>query len=154
MTEDPNIMAWDDVIESDGPEYVVLPEGDYTFTVTGFERGSYPGGDKVPACPKATITLTIDNDQGIATSRVDLMLCRTLEWKIAAFFRCIGQKKLGEKAVMDWNRIVGARGKAHFRPWDYPSKSGASRQKNDLVYFIDYDPAVALTPVQNEELPW
>ena len=27
------IMDWDDTIESDGQEFVVLPEGDYTFTV-------------------------------------------------------------------------------------------------------------------------
>ena len=154
MAEDRNSMAWDDVIESDGPEFVTLPEGDYTFTVTGFERGSFPGSTKLPACPKATITMNIDNDLGVATARLDLMLCRTLEWKIAAFFRSIGQKKLGEKAIMDWNRIVGARGKAHFRPRNYTSRSGEERQANDLVSFIDYDPSVMMMPVQDEELPW
>ena len=38
MALDNNIMNWDDTIENDGQEFVVLPEGDYTFTVTNFER--------------------------------------------------------------------------------------------------------------------
>ena len=32
---DTNIMSWDDVLENDGQEFVILPEGDYTYTVTG-----------------------------------------------------------------------------------------------------------------------
>ena len=39
MANDPNVMGWDDVLENDGQEFIVLPEGDYTYTVTGFERG-------------------------------------------------------------------------------------------------------------------
>ena len=34
MALDNNIMDWGDTIENDGQEFVVLPEGDYTFTVT------------------------------------------------------------------------------------------------------------------------
>jgi hypothetical protein len=154
MAVDKNIMGWDDVIENDGQEFVILPEGDYTFTVSGFERGSFPGGAKIPACPKATITLNIDNDQGVATARVDLLLYRTVEWKMAAFFRCIGQKKHGEKVVMNWNKVAGSRGKAHFKPRSYTNRNGETRQVNDVDYFIDYDPSVAYTPVNQEDLPW
>lgn len=49
--------GWDDEIQNDGPEYVVLPDGDYNFKVTGFERGRYEGGEKIPACNMAIITL-------------------------------------------------------------------------------------------------
>lgn len=154
MAVDKNIMGWDDVIENDGQEFVILPEGDYTFTVSGFERGSFPGGAKIPACPKATITLNIDNDQGVATARVDLLLYRTVEWKMAAFFRCIGQKKHGEKVVMNWNKVAGSRGKAHFKPRSYTNRNGETRQVNDVDYFIDYDPSVVYTPVNQEDLPW
>lgn len=154
MSIDKNIMGWDDVIENDGQEFVVLPEGDYTFTVSNFERGSFPGGAKIPACPKATVTLNIDNDQGVATARVDLLLYRTVEWKIAAFFRSIGQKKHGEKVAMNWNKVVGARGKAHFKPRSY-TKDGEERKVNDVDRFLDYDPSVAFTPVSNDpDLPW
>ena len=56
-TNDTNLMGWDDVLENDGQEFIVLPEGDYTYTVTNFERGHFPGGAKIPACNKATLTL-------------------------------------------------------------------------------------------------
>ena len=154
MAMDPNVMGWDDVLENDGQEFVILPEGDYTFTVTGFERGQFPGGPKIPACPKATVTLNIDNDQGVATCRTDFFLYRTVEWRMAAFFRAIGQKKHGEKAKMDWNKVIGARGKAHFKPRPYTTKTGESRQVNDVDRFIDYDPSVAMTPVKTDDLPW
>ena len=153
MSIDNNIMGWDDVIENDGQEFVVLPEGDYTFTVSNFERGRFPGSAKIPPCNKATLTLNIDNDQGVATARVDLILYRTLEWKIASFFRCIGQKKHGEKAVMDWNKVTGSRGRAHFRPREY-QKDGQTRQVNDVDKFLDWDPSVAMTPVKDADLPW
>ncbi|MBR4442090.1 MAG: hypothetical protein IKS52_02310, partial [Clostridia bacterium] len=74
MPVDSNIMDWNDTIENDGQEFVVLPEGDYTFTVTNFERGRFPGSSKIPACNKATLTIAIDNDLGAATARFDLIL--------------------------------------------------------------------------------
>ena len=154
MATDNRIMDWDDVIQDDGQEFVVLPEGDYTFTVTGFERGRFPGSAKLPPCNKATLTIRIDNDQGPATARFDLILYRTLEWKIAAFFRCIGQKKHGEKLAMDWSSLPGARGRAHIRPRSYTTRDGEEHQVNDVVRFYDYNPSVALTPVDDADLPW
>ncbi len=154
MEMDTNIMDWNDTLESDGQEFIVLPEGDYTFTVTGFERGRFPGSAKLPPCNKATLTIRIDNDQGPATARFDLILYRTLEWKIAAFFRCIGQKKHGEKLAMDWSSLPGARGRAHIRPRSYTTRDGEERQVNDVVRFYDYNPSVALTPVEDADLPW
>lgn len=153
MEKDNMIMDWNDTIEDDGQEFVVLPEGDYTFTVTNFERGRYPGSAKIPPCNKASLTIAIDNDKGNATARFDLILYRSLEWKIASFFRSIGQKKHGEKITTDWNKVVGARGKAHIKPRSYV-KDGVERQVNDVERFLDYEPATAFTPVHDAELPW
>lgn len=153
MATDNMIMDWDDVIENDGQEFVILPEGDYTFTVTNFERGRFPGSAKIPACNKATISISIDNDKGIATARFDLILYRTLEWKIASFFRSIGQKKHGEKVTMNWNGIVGARGKAHIKPRTY-IKDGEERQANDVDRFYDYEESTGFAPVSDPEVPW
>ena len=153
MATDNRIMDWDDVLESDGAEFVVLPEGDYTFTITNFERGRFPGSAKIPACNKATISINIDNDIGVATARFDLILYRTLEWKIASFFRCIGQKKHGEKLVMNWNGIIGARGRAHIKPRTY-QKGNEDRQVNDVERFYDYDESVGFAPVNDPEVPW
>ena len=153
MALDHYILIWDDTSENDSLEFVVLPEGDYTFTVTNFERGRFPGSAKIPPCNKATLTISIDNDKGAATARFDLILYRTLEWKIASFFRCIGQKKHGEKVVMHCTTVVAARRKAHIKPRPHTT-AGEERQVNDVDRFLDYDPSVAFTPVQDEELPW
>lgn len=153
MAIDQNLMDWDDTIENDGQEFVVLPEGDYAFTVTSFERGRFPGSAKIPPCNKASLTISIDNDKGNASARFDLIMYRTLEWKLASFFRSIGQKKLGERIAMDWNRVVGARGRAHIKPRTY-LKDGQERQVNDVDHFLDYDPSVQMIETKDTNLPW
>ena len=130
---------WDDAIENDGQEFIILPEGDYNFTVTGFERGRFPGSAKMAPCNTAELTLQVKTDDGIASIRTDLILNRLLEWRISAFFRCIGQKKHGERLVMDWSRVPGSRGRAHFKPRTYTDRDGNERQANDVDRFIDWD---------------
>ena len=132
-------LDWDDAIESDGQEFVILEEGDYNFTVTDFERGRFPGGPKIPACNKASLTLQVKTPDGVAICRTDLLLYKTMEWKLSAFFRCIGQKKHGERLVMDWNSVKGSRGRAHFKPRAYTDRDGNERQANDLDRFYDWD---------------
>ena len=155
MNMDPNIMGWDDVLENDGEEYVILPEGDYCFTVVNFERGQFPGGQKIPPCPKATVTLNIDNDEGLAIARVDMILYKTVEFKIAAFYRSIGAKKRSESVAMNSPGLIGKRGRAHFRPRTYTGRDGQDHRVNDVERFLDYEPAwdhpVSVRP---EELPW
>jgi len=132
-------MDWNDAIEEDGQEYVLLPEGDYNFTVTHFERSRFPGGPKVPACNKATITVQVDTKEGMAIVKFDLLLYRSLEWRISAFFRCIGQKKHGEKLTMDWNKVIGSKGRAHFKQRSYTNNQGEEKFTNDIDRFIDYN---------------
>lgn len=140
---DTNIMDWDSAIESDGQQFIVLPEGDYSFTVTGFERGRYPGSTKIPPCNKASLTLTIELPDGqVATCREDLILYRTIEWKLASFFRAIGQKKTGERVVMDWTKVMGARGRAHFKPRAY-IKDGSEHTINSVDHYYDPEPQAA-----------
>lgn len=132
-------LDWNDSIETDGNEFVLLPEGDYNFLVTGFERGRFPGGQKVPACNKAMITVQVTTAEGIATVKFDLLLYRSLEWRISSFFRCIGQKKHGEKLTMDWNKVVGSIGRAHFKQRTYTNQYGEEKTVNELDRFIDYN---------------
>lgn len=135
------LMDWNDAIESDGQEFILLPDGEYNFTVTNFERGRFPGGAKVPPCNKATITVQVDSKEGVATVKFDLLLYKSLEWKLSAFFRSIGQKKHGEKLSMDWNKVVGSKGRGYFKQKTYTNQSGEDRTYNDLDRFIDYDQA-------------
>lgn len=150
LNNDPHELDWDDEIENDGGQFVLLEEGDYNFTVTNFERGRFPGSKqdgKIPPCNKATLTLTVQTTEGEASVKYDLILWSTLEWKISEFFRAIGQKKHGEAFRPNWSRITGAQGRAHFKPRTY-QKDGEDRQTNDVKRFYDYDPAF-FTPANN-----
>ena len=96
---DNSVMDWNDVIEDDGQEFVLLPEGDYNFVVTNFERGRFPGSAKIPATNKATISIQIFSESGVASMKFDLILSKALTWKLSAFFRSIGQKKVVKKTL-------------------------------------------------------
>ena len=133
------LMGWNDEISEDGQEYVLLPEGDYNFTVTNFERGRFNGGAKVPACNKATITVQVEAKEGTTSVKFDLILYRTLEWRISSFFRSIGQKKHGEKLTMNWSKIIGSKGRAHFKQRSYTNQNGEEKFINDIERFIDYN---------------
>ena len=145
MNNDSMLLDWNDTIEDDGQELIVLEPDDYNFTVMSFERKRFPGGAKIPPCNKAELVLQVKTDKGIALTHLDLLLYKTMEWKLTAFFRCIGKKKQGEKLVMDWSRVVGSMGRAHFRPRSYTDRSGNERQANELDRFYDYEDAFFCT---------
>lgn len=112
MTTEGRELGWDDTIQNDGPEYVVLPEGDYNFEIIDFERGRHNGSDKLPPCNKATVHIKIEAPQGTAIIKHNLFLHSTTEGLLCAFFTGIGQRKKGEQLKMNWNAVVGARGRA------------------------------------------
>ena len=153
-------MGWDDTIQEDGQELILLDEGDYNFIVTNFERGRFPGGQKIPACNKATITVQIETDKGLSVIKFDLLLYRSVEWRISSFFRCIGQKKHGEKLTMNWNTVIGSVGRAHVTQRKYTNNYGEEKTVNDIGRFIDYDPKFfneilgAPVEISDDDLPF
>ena len=42
--------GWEDEIVNEGGDFVLLPEGDYDFTVAKYERARYDGSAKMPPC--------------------------------------------------------------------------------------------------------
>ncbi len=144
-------MGWNDSIQEDGKGFIVLKEGDYSFKVTNFERGRFNGSDKIAPCNKATLHLEVDSPEGTATVRTDLLLTKSLEWKISSFFRCIGLKKHGEAVVMDWTKVMGAKGRAHIKVRQYVNKYGETKECNDVAYFIDYDPDYDKAPFSDSD---
>jgi len=133
------LMNWDDAIETDGQEYILLPEGEYNFRVTNFERGRFVGSARIPQCNKASIVIQIEAKEGTTSVKFDLILYRTLEWRISAFFRSIGQKKHGEKLTMDWGKVVGSKGRAYIKQRSYTNQNGDEKFINDVDRFIDYN---------------
>ena len=132
-------IGWDDVLENDGDEYVILPEGDYVFKVASFERGRYAGGDKLPACNEAILKLAVDYEGQVVNITDRLKLHKSMEWRLASFFRAIGQKKHGEKLAMDWSKVPGAEGRAHFKPRKYKGQDGEEKEANNVAKYLDFD---------------
>lgn len=137
MDEKDMRLDWDDAIEDDGKGFVLLKEGDYEFTVTGFERGHFNGSAKIPACNKAALTLAVKSAEGNATIKTDLILYKSLEWKLSSFFRSIGQKKHGERLQMNWASVPGSIGKAHIIVRTWTGNDGKEHEANDVGYYID-----------------
>lgn len=146
MSKDANIMGWNSTIEDDGQGFVLLEEGDYEFQVSGFERGQHNGSAKIPACPKAILTLSITTPYGVAEVKENLILYKTMEWKLSSFFRSIGQKKHGERLVMDWDHVLGAVGHAHIVQREYVGNDGTNKKANNVGYFLDNIPESTTDP--------
>ena len=93
-------FGWDDIIENDGPTWVLLPEGTYPFTVTEFERKRHPGSAKLPPCWKAELTIAVEGAEGTANIQHNLFLHSKCEGLLCAFFTAIGDRKHGQPLKM------------------------------------------------------
>lgn len=132
-------LGWDDEIEKDGGGFILLPAGDYNFTVAKFDRGRFQGSDKMPACNQAKLVLTIHStEHGDVTIFHNLMLHTKTEGFLSNFFTGIGQKKKGEKLRMNWNMVTGARGRCKVIENKYVSK-GEERINNQIDTFYPYE---------------
>lgn len=143
MNESNEVMDWDSEIENDGKEQtprIILEEGDYKFTVSKLDRTMSKGSDKLPPSRMAKLTLSVESDQGTATVFTNLILHKSLEWKLSQFFRAIGQKRHGEKMKMNWGKVVGSYGIAHITKRTYIGQDGTEHETNDVSQFLDYDP--------------
>lgn len=131
-------LGWDDEIEKDGGDFYLLPEGDYDFTVKELERGRYQGGDKLPPCNRAIVTLQIEGPDGdFVDIKHQLFLHTKTEGLLSAFFCAIGLKKHGEKLRMDWSKVVGSTGRAKIYIDTYKNDKGEDRQANKVKKFYD-----------------
>ena len=131
-------MGWDDTI-SEEQTFVLLPEGEYNFTVKDFRRDRYQPrkGGKLPACNKAVLTIEIDGgENGRTTLEHNLFLHKKTEGLLSAFFLSIGQKKHGEPLRMNWAAVPGSRGRCRVRVREYEYQ-GEKRARNEISRFIE-----------------
>ncbi len=128
-------LSWDDIITKDASDYIMLPEGDYNFTVENFERGRHPGSEKLTPCKKAILTLLIESADGPARITHNLFLHSKTEVMLSAFFACIGQKKKGEPLKMNWGTVPGSTGRCRVGVHTYTNKDGEERKSNDIRRF-------------------
>ena len=138
-------LGWDDVIENDSPEFVILPDGDYDFEVVDFERGRHNGSEKLPPCNKAIVHIRIEGKEGVSTIKHQLFLHTITEGMLCAFFTGIGQRQKGEKMKMNWNAVVGSKGRCKIGTRKWTNDEGKEMVFNEVKKF--YEPeAKGFTP--------
>lgn len=130
-------LGWDDQIENDGPEFVLLPEGDYDFEVIDFERARHAGSDKLPPCNKAVVYLKIEGPEGVAVIKHNLFLHTITEGMLCAFFTCIGHRKKGEPLKMKFEKIVGCTGRAKIGVRKWTNDKGEEKIFNEIKKFYE-----------------
>lgn len=137
MAEENRALEWDSEISKES-EFELLPEGTYNFTVESIERGRFEGSEKMGPCPVANLTLRVSNPVDGRTGNVfdHLYLHSKAEWKLSQFFEAIGQKKKGEPLRMNWNEVPGSSGKLKLGICKYTSKSGESRENNQVTQYL------------------
>ena len=136
----PREFGWDDEIQRDDT-FQVLPEGDYRFTVTRFERARHSGSEKIPACPKAVLTLAVSGPEGSGEVQTNLFLHSKFEWKLCQFFTSVGQRKHGEAMRMNWGAVPGSGGVCHVTVRKWTGNDGKERESNEVSEFYAPDDA-------------
>lgn len=130
-------LDWDEGFELNPSTFTLLPEGEYDFTVTKFERQRHPGSAKLPSCPKAVLTLELHaptGETGIITH--NLFLHTKTQGLLSAFAISIGLGKQGETVKIDWSKVLGATGRASVGVRKYTKKDGSEAETNDIKAFL------------------
>lgn len=129
-------LDWDEGFELNPRSFTLLPEGEYEFTVTSFERQRHNGSAKLPPCPKAVLTLEIEGSEGSNTITHNLFLHTKTTGLLSAFFISIGLGKAGETVKPDWSKVLGATGRAKICIRKYEKKDGTSGETNEVREFL------------------
>lgn len=131
-------FSWDDTIQNDST-FEVLPEGDYSFTVKSFERGRHNGSDKLPACNKAVLKIELSDGTKSTTLDHNLFLHSKTEGMLCAFFNAIGQRQHGQAMRMDWNKVIGSKGRCKLGIRKWKGNNGQEMESNQISKFYEPD---------------
>lgn len=114
-------LGWEDSIQQDTPDFILLTPGDYIFEVAKYERARYTPrpNSKLPPCHMAKVELKVESSQGVATVFHNLYLHTSTEGMLSAFFAALGMKKKGESLQMNWNNVVGSKGACKIKNREY-----------------------------------
>lgn len=132
-------LGWEDEIEHES-SFVLVPEGDYDFEILRFERGRHQGSAKLPACNKAILTIKVSNGKDEAELSHNLFLHSKTEGLLCAFFSALGLRKHGEKCKMNWNAVIGGKGRCKIEVNKYTNDKGEERTNNRITKFYDPEP--------------
>ena len=115
---------------------MLLPDGEYDFTVKKFDRARHNGSDKLPPCNKAVLTLEVTDGKNKTTIEHNLFLHQKTEGFLCEFFTAIGQRKHGEALRMNWPAVVGAKGRCKVYVDKWTGKDGQQKEANKIKKFV------------------
>lgn len=129
-------LGFDDEVTQEN-EFQILPDGDYEFTVTSYDRTQFNGSEKMCACPEVDVVITInykDREGNAATRDMThkLFLNSKIEGRISEFFEGIGMKEKGKPFRMAWQQTVGKTGKLKLGHREYNDQT-----YNDIKKFYE-----------------
>jgi len=144
---DDRVLGWDDEISQDSTgQSTILAPGTYPFEIVNLKRGHHQpkpnGTGKLPACPKAEVTVRVYAPDGEAVDiNNNLFLHSRCEGMLCAFFLAIGHRKHGEPLRPNWSRVIGSRGFCKVAVREYAKDDGTKGQSNDIKSFLDPEKA-------------
>lgn len=129
------ILSWDAVIEDEGSSkaWEPLEAGDYDFEVVNYDR-SY-GKDGVT--PRLDLTLLVD---GRVEVKDWLHFKKKAEWKISQFLICIGMKKHGEPSKVDFDNLIGSKGRCRVSVRTFTKNNGEEGKGNNIDAYLEPKP--------------
>lgn len=141
-------MTWDDELDANEAaeqakenDFVLLPEGEYDFTVKKFEKDFYTArpDSKIPSCPVARIHLLVKTDDGEAAYfRENLFLYDGNKWQLFQFFTCLGLRKHGDGSrKMPWDQVEGAKGRVFIKQRTWTDKNRQTRSTNAVKRWLE-----------------
>lgn len=144
-------LGWDDEIQNDGPDFVLLPDGEYPFEVTRMERARFQGSAKLPPCAMAILSISIDGgEKGKAFVTHRLYLHTRTEGLLCAFFESIGQRRHGEPLRPRWNEVPGSRGRCRLGVREYTKNDGTAATTNEIQRFLPPEENHRTAPAEGE----
>lgn len=132
-------LDWGDSVKA-GEGFHLLPAGTYFFNVTKMEKLRYAGSAKMPSCPQAKLTISCTNwDDPTENGPVitSLFLTQKQAWKIADFFKCLGDAEDAEGNVRpDWFNVVGRGGVLELGIREYEKRDGSKGEANEVTRWV------------------
>ena len=150
---DNSVMDWNDVIEDDGQEYVLLLKRIITSLLLILKK------EDSLVVQKFLLQIKKQNQFKFFLKWV------LPQWNLTWFSQnlLLGKyllsfvqsvKRKWWKITMDWNKVLGAKGRAHIKQKVYTNQSGEEKNINDLDYFIDYDEKYFSEVVNDKDIPF
>lgn len=144
-------IGWGEAVQNtnNGGEWEPLPEGDYTFKITKFNRGRYNGSERMPACNVAELTLYCDDGKNKGSFLHRIYMVESQVWKLSALARALGWAEPGSsECVMRWDEILGASGRCKVAIRNYQKRDGSLGKSNEVKTFYDaeFKPQKRVTP--------